>query len=91
MMTFYNDVTLIYATNFRRGLSGQHAYRQLAPGVESSQELPDGGAVDLATGEVNMFRRLTVLDGAGTARVVDGSLEGPWSIADSQVSALSRQ
>lgn len=91
MMTFYNDATLIYATAFRRGLSGQHAYRQLAPGVESSQELPDGGAVDLATGEVNMFRRLTVLDGAGTARVVDGSLEGPWSIADSQVSALSRQ
>lgn len=91
MMTFYNDVTLIYATDFQQGSSGQHAYRQLAPGLESSQELPDGGAVDLATGEVNMFRKLTVLDGAGTARVVDGSLEGPWSIADSQVSALSRQ
>ena len=91
MMTFYNDVTLIYATDFQQGLSGQHAYRQLAPGLESSQELPDGGAVDLATGEVNMFRRLTVLDGTGTARVVDGSLESPWSIADSQVSAISRQ
>ena len=91
MMTFYNDVTFVYATQYGQNGRAQIARRQLVPGPEASQGLPDGGAVAMATGEVNMYRRLTVLDHLGVARTVDGSLEGSWSIADSQVTALSAQ
>lgn len=90
-MTFYNDVTFVYATQYGQNGRAQIARRQLVPGPEASQGLPDGGAVAMATGEVNMYRRLTVLDHLGVARTVDGSLEGSWSIADSQVTALSAQ
>lgn len=91
MMTFYNDITFIYATQFEQNGHSQVARRQLVPGPENNQLLPNTGAVAMATGEVNMYRRLTVLDRLGIARTVDGSLEGAWSSVDSQVMALSAQ
>ena len=63
----------------------------MVPGPETSQALPDNGAVDMATGEVGTYRRLVVLDHLGVARTVDGSLDGAWTIADSQVTSLSVQ
>lgn len=89
MMTFYNDVTFVYATEYEQGGRAQTARRQLVPGPETNQELPDGGAVAMGTGEVNMYRRLTVLDHLGVARTVDGSLGGSWAAVDSQVMTLS--
>lgn len=61
------------------------------PGPENNQSLPDAGAIAMATGEVNMYRRFAVLDRLGIVRTVDGSLGGTWSSADSQVMALSAQ
>lgn len=90
MMTFYNDVTFLYATQYERGRA-QIGRRQMVPGPETSQALPDNGAVDMATGEVGTYRRLVVLDHLGVARTVDGSLDGAWTIADSQVTSLSVQ
>ncbi|MEO5477929.1 hypothetical protein ABJC11_08175, partial [Bifidobacterium adolescentis] len=69
----------------------QIARRQLVPGPENNQSLPDAGAIAMATGEVNMYRRFAVLDRLGIVRTVDGSLGGTWSSADSQVMALSAQ
>lgn len=91
MMTFYNDVTLIYATKYDSNVHTQTARRQLVPGPETNQEFPDGGAVAMAAGEVDMYRRLTILDHLGAVKTIDGSLEGSWSIVDSQVTALSAQ
>ena len=46
MMTFYNDVTFLYATQYERGRA-QIGRRQMVPGPETSQALPDNGAVDM--------------------------------------------
>lgn len=89
MMTFYNDETLVYATDGQDG--DQEAWRQLAPGVEESQNLPAGTVVALASGQISSYRRLAALDERGMVRSVRGSLDGAWSVADSQVTALSAQ
>ena len=91
MMTFYNDITFIYAAQYEQNDHTQIARRQLVPGPENIQSLPDAGAIAMATGEVNMYRRFAVLDRLGIVRTVDGSLGGTWSSADSQVMALSAQ
>ena len=91
MMTFYNDITFIYAAQYEQNDHTQIARRQLVPGPENNQSLPDAGAIAMATGEVNMYRRFAVLDRLGIVRTVDGSLGGTWSSADSQVMALSAQ
>ena len=90
MMTFYNDVTFSMPRNTSGGVR-RSGRRQMVPGPETSQALPDNGAVDMATGEVGTYRRLVVLDHLGVARTVDGSLDGAWTIADSQVTSLSVQ
>ena len=58
MMTFYNDVTFLYATQYERGRA-QIGRRQMVPGPETSQALPDNGAVDMATGEVGTYAGLS--------------------------------
>lgn len=106
MMTFYNDLNLIYVTGATRaddadgdsdatggGITTptQRGFRQIAPGPDSRQRLPDTTAVGLASGQIALYRRLAVLDDLGVVRSVSGSLDGSWSIADSQVTALGAQ
>ncbi|PLS27489.1 LpqB family beta-propeller domain-containing protein [Bifidobacterium parmae] len=100
MMTFYNDLNLIYivgAESQDSTASGaasatrQRGYRQIAPGPASDQRLPDSTVVSLASGQIALYRRLAVLDDLGVVRSVSGSLDGSWSIADSQVTALGAQ
>ncbi|PST48161.1 hypothetical protein COO72_09405 [Bifidobacterium callitrichos] len=120
MVTFYNDINLVYATSASQsassdssgmsdssdgatqergagresttdGQGAQKAFRQIAPGPATSQRLPDTTVVALASGQIALYRRLAVLDDLGIVRSVSGSLDGSWSIADSQVTALGAQ
>ena len=114
MVTFYNDLNLVYATSASQsassdssddatqgrgagresttdGQGAQKAFRQIAPGPATSQRLPDTTVVALASGQIALYRRLAVLDDLGIVRSVSGSLDGSWSIADSQVTALGAQ
>ncbi|KAA8819960.1 hypothetical protein CSQ85_03020 [Bifidobacterium rousetti] len=114
MVTFYNDLNLVYATSASQSASSdssdgatqergagresttdgqgtQKAFRQIAPGPATSQRLPDTTVVALASGQIALYRRLAVLDDLGIVRSVSGSLDGSWSIADSQVTALGAQ
>ncbi|KAA8816036.1 hypothetical protein EMB92_07395 [Bifidobacterium callitrichos] len=103
MMTFYNDLNLVYATSAlptdavgKEGDRGsaqvaQQAFRQITPGPDTQQRLPDSTVVALASGQIALYRRLAVLDDLGIVRSVSGSLDGSWSIADSQVTALGAQ
>ncbi|MBT1174947.1 hypothetical protein JS530_05425 [Bifidobacterium sp. LC6] len=91
MLTFYNDLNLIYATGASSDGTKQSAYRQIVPGPAVAQRLPEGTIVSMASGQISLYRRLAVLDNTGTVRSVSGSLDGSWSIADSQVSALGSQ
>lgn len=88
MLTFYNDTTLVYAGNMDDAHM-QKAYRQLVPGPAENQKLPSSQTVMLSSGQVSMSRRLAALDEGGTVRSISGSLDGSWSIADSQVTAIS--
>lgn len=93
MLTFYNDLMLVYVVgdpeNARE--DGQHAYRQIVPGPDQAQRLPDSAVTAIASGQIALYRRLAVLDDLGIVRSVSGSLDGAWSIADSQVTALGAQ
>lgn len=103
MVTFYNDLNLVYATSAmptdaagKEGDRGsaqvaQQAFRQITPGPDVQQRLPDSTVVALASGQIALYRRLAVLDDLGIVRSVSGSLDGSWSIADSQVTALGAQ
>lgn len=90
MMTFYNDTMLVFATD-GDGDAGQSAYRQIAPGPNEAQKLPSDEVTALASGQISSYRRLATLDDLGMVRSVRGSLDGAWSVADSQVTALSAQ
>jgi hypothetical protein len=90
LLTFYNDVTLVYATLSDTN-EPQRAWRQLAPGLPQIQKLPPNAITQLAAGQISMYRRLTVLDDTGVVRAVTGSLDGSWTIADSQVTAISNR
>ena len=90
MMTFYNDTMLVFATD-GDGDAGQSAYRQIAPGPNEAQKLPSDEVTALASGQISSYRRLAILDDLGMVRSVRGSLDGAWSVADSQVTALSAQ
>lgn len=92
MLTFYNDLNLVYANMpAEESNERQEAWRQMAPGPDKTQRLPDGTMVSMASGQVSLCRRLSVLDDLGIVRSVSGSLDGSWSIADSQVTALGSQ
>ncbi|MBW3089534.1 LpqB family beta-propeller domain-containing protein [Bifidobacterium miconisargentati] len=91
MLTFYNDLNLVYATLPQDDDNRQEAYRQVAPGPAQVQRLPDVTVAAMASGQISLYRRLAVLDTQGTVRSVSGSLDGSWSIADSQVTALGAQ
>ena len=94
MVTFYNDQMLVYAqpaTPGENGTRSQRAWRQIGPGPEEMQRLPDTTVVALSGGQIAQYRRLAVLDDLGIVRSVSGSLDGAWSIADSQVTALGSQ
>lgn len=91
MLTFYNDLNLVYATAPNDEDRHQEAWRQVAPGPAQVQRLPDATVVSMASGQISLYRRLAVLDNAGIVRSVSGSLDGSWSIADSQVTALGVQ
>lgn len=91
MLTFYNDLNLVYATAVSDDDESQSAYRQIAPGPAVTQRLPEGAIVSMASGQISLYRRLAVLDSAGAVRSVSGSLDGSWSLADSQVTALGSQ
>ena len=87
MLTFYNDITLVYATD---GASArQQAFRQLTPGPETAQSLPDSTVTSIATGDVSRYHRLAVFDDLGIVRTASGSLEGAWTIVYSQAKAMS--
>lgn len=87
MLTFYNDITLVYATD---GASArQQAFRQLTPGPETAQSLPDSTVTSIATGDVSRYHRLAVFDDLGIVRTASGSLEGAWTIVYSQAEAMS--
>lgn len=88
MLTFYNDTTVVYATD---DADNQLAFRQLGPGPEEAQKLPSATVTSLAAGQISQYRRLAVLDERGIVRAVSGSLDGSWSIVDSQVTALAAQ
>lgn len=90
MLTFYNDLNLVYATEVSAD-GNQAAYRQIVPGPAINQRLPEGSIVSMASGQISLYRRLAVLDSTGNVRSVSGSLDGSWSIADSQVDALGSQ
>lgn len=93
MLTFYNDLMMVYVVgdpeNARE--DGQRAYRQIVPGPDQSQRLPDSTVTAIASGQISLYHRLAVLDNLGIVRSVSGSLDGAWSIADSQVTALGAQ
>ncbi|KAB7789055.1 LpqB family beta-propeller domain-containing protein [Bifidobacterium cebidarum] len=91
MLSFYNDLNLVYATSAGTDGTRQSAYRQIVPGPAVTQRLPEGTVVSMASGQISLYRRLSVLDNTGTVRSVSGSLDGSWSIADSQVDALGSQ
>ncbi|KFI93043.1 hypothetical protein BISA_1207 [Bifidobacterium saguini DSM 23967] len=91
MLSFYNDLNLVYATSAPQDGAQQSAYRQIVPGPDTVQRLPEGTIVSMASGQISLYRRLAVLDDTGTVRSVSGSLDGSWSIADSQVTALGSQ
>lgn len=91
MLTFYNDLNLVYATAASSDGTQQSAYRQIVPGPDTVQRLPEGTIVSMASGQISLYRRLAVLDDTGAVRSVSGSLDGSWSIADSQVTALGSQ
>ncbi|MBT1163842.1 LpqB family beta-propeller domain-containing protein [Bifidobacterium felsineum] len=91
MLSFYNDLNLVYATSAGTDGTRQSAYRQIVPGPAVTQRLPEGTSVSMASGQISLYRRLSVLDNTGTVRSVSGSLDGSWSIADSQVDALGSQ
>lgn len=82
-LTFYDDTTVVYAVS-----QGKRGLRQLAPGPESVQSLPQG-TVALASGLIDDTRGLASLDDLGIVRTVTGSLTTSWTLADSQVSAIS--
>ena len=93
MVTFYNDTTLVYATaaNDNDDVAvgtGQQAFRQIAPGPDTEQRLPDRTVTAMTSGQVAQYRRLAVLDDTGVVRSSSGSLDGSWTVADSQVDAL---
>lgn len=90
MLTFYNELNLVYATDADSN-DIQKAFRQMVPGPASTQRLPDQPVVSMAAGQISQARRLAVLDDLGNVRSVSGSLDGSWNIADIQVAALGRQ
>ena len=88
MLTFYNDLNLVYATTPPEGNSEQQeAWRQMAPGPANAQRLPNGTITSMASGQIS----LSLVDDLGIVRSVSGSLDGSWTIADSQVTALGAQ
>ena len=92
MLTFYNDLNLVYATTPPEGNSEQQeARRQMAPGPANAQRLPNGTITSMASGQISLSRRLAIVDDLGIVRSVSGSLDGSWTIADSQVTALGAQ
>lgn len=92
MLTFYNDLNLVYATTPPEGNSEQQeAWRQMAPGPANAQRLPNGTITSMASGQISLSRRLVIVDDLGIVRSVSGSLDGSWTIADSQVTALGAQ
>lgn len=91
MLTFYNDLNLVYATSASQEGERQEAYRQVVPGPAITQRLPNSTVVSITAGQISLYRRLAVLDDLGVVRSVSGSLDGSWSIADSQVTALGSQ
>ena len=108
MLTFYNELNLVYVTAGDGGSdggvssgssdaassswsSGQEGCRQIAPGPPEAQRLPETTVTALASGQIALYRRLAVLDDLGVVRSVSGSLDGSWSMADSQVTALGAQ
>ena len=92
MLTFYNDLNLVYATTPPEGNSEQQeAWRQMAPGPANAQRLPNGTITSMASGQISLSRRLAIVDDLGIVRSVSGSLDGSWTIADSQVTAPGAQ
>ena len=90
MLTFYNELSLVYVTKAGQDVV-QEGFRQIAPGPANTQRLPDADVVSIAAGQIAQVRRLAALDNSGTVRSVSGTLDGSWSIADSQVVALGEQ
>ncbi|NMM98351.1 LpqB family beta-propeller domain-containing protein [Bifidobacterium olomucense] len=91
LLTFYDDLSLVYISVPQNANGQQEGYRQTAPGPAKTQRLPNDRVVALAAGQISQYRRLAVLDDLGIVRSVSGSLDGSWSIADSQVTALGAQ
>ena len=63
----------------------------MAPGPANAQRLPNGIITSMASGQISLSRRLAIVDDLGIVRSVSGSLDGSWTIADSQFTALGAQ
>lgn len=90
MLTFYNDTTLIYAVN---GLSDDdtQGFQQIGPGPEHAQRLPHAQIKSIASGQINNALRLAVLDDQGVVHSDSGTLDGSWTIADTQSTVISQR
>lgn len=82
-MAFYDDITLVYA-----GSGGEKGSRQMAPGLPTIQNVPEG-TIALAGGVIDSTQGLAALDKSGIVRTLTGSLTTSWVITDSQSSAIS--
>lgn len=82
-VTFYNDTTVVYS--MKGSLSG---YQQLAPGPESTQQLPKN-TVALASAQIDQTLSLIALDDSGNVRYARGSLASAWRMLDLQTTAIS--
>ncbi|MBW3087400.1 hypothetical protein KIH77_01385 [Bifidobacterium sp. 82T24] len=82
-VTFYNDTTVVYS--MKDSLSG---YQQLAPGPETTQQLPKN-TVALASAQIEQTLSLIALDDSGNVRYARGSLASAWRMLDLQTTAIS--
>ena len=94
MLTFYNDLNLVYATTPPEGNSEQQeAWRQMAPGPANAQRLPNGTITSMASGQISLSRRLAIVDDLGYCSLrflAHSTVPGPSPIARSLPSVRSR-
>lgn len=90
MLTFYNDITLVYGIPGNEG-SATQGFRQVGPGPEQSQRLPSGEVKCMTSGRISDISRLAALDSRGVVRSDSGALDESWTIVDTQSTVISQR
>ncbi|MCI1935482.1 MAG: LpqB family beta-propeller domain-containing protein [Bifidobacteriaceae bacterium] len=80
---FHDSLTVVYAI-----FNGQQGARQVAPGPEYDQNVPEDTTM-LAAGFIDDVQGTASLDTNGVVRSVTGPLSTPWLLLDAQVSAIA--